>query len=446
MSTIAIQLLVQVILILINAFFAATEIAVISLNATKLRMLEESGDKLAPRLLKMLEQPAGFLSTIQIGITLAGFLGSAFAADSFSEYLVRWICEDLGFTALPISVVDTFSVVVITLILSYFTLVFGELVPKRIAMQKSLEMARLSCRVVSTLAFIARPVVALLSLSTNGVLRLLRMKTEDEEEQVTEDEIRMMIDLGNENGAIDAEEKELLQNVFEFGDLSVSDAMTRVGDVTAIQVDTPPGEVLDVIRATGLSRFPVYQGNVDDIVGILSTRQYLLNFHVERPQELRALLRPAYFVPETVRADVLFRDMQSKKIHMAVVVDEYGGTSGLVTLEDLLEELVGNIYDEFDPQAEQEIIQLEENLWRVSGSADLEELAEAMDFQLPEDEDRDYDTLGGLVFAQLAVIPEDGSRPVVEALGLRIRVEELCDRRVEWALVEKQAPAAAACE
>ena len=444
MSTIAIQLLVQVILILINAFFAATEIAVISLNANKLRMLEESGDKLAPRLLKMLEQPAGFLSTIQIGITLAGFLGSAFAADSFSEYLVRWICEDLGFTALPISVVDTFSVVVITLILSYFTLIFGELVPKRIAMQKSLEMARLSCRVVSTLAFIARPVVALLSLSTNGVLRLLRMKTEDEEEQVTEDEIRMMIDLGNENGAIDAEEKELLQNVFEFGDLSVSDAMTRVGDVTAIQVDTPPGEVLDVIRATGLSRFPVYQGNVDDIVGILSTRQYLLNFHVERPQELRALLRPAYFVPETVRADVLFRDMQSKKIHMAVVVDEYGGTSGLVTLEDLLEELVGNIYDEFDPQAEQEIIQLEENLWR--GSADLEELAEAMDFQLPEDEDRDYDTLGGLVFAQLAVIPEDGSRPVVEALGLRIRVEELCDRRVEWALVEKQAPAAAACE
>ena len=164
---------------------------------------------------------------------------------------------------------------------------------------------------------------------------------------------------------------------------------------------------------------------------------------MERPQELRALLRPAYFVPETVRADVLFRDMQSKKIHMAVVVDEYGGTSGLVTLEDLLEELVGNIYDEFDPQAEQEIIQLEENLWRVSGSADLEELAEAMDFQLPEDEDRDYDTLGGLVFAQLAVIPEDGSRPVVEALGLRIRVEELCERRVEWALVEKLEPAEA---
>ena len=165
-------------------------------------------------------------------------------------------------------------------------------------------------------------------------------------------------------------------------------------DMVTLSLDDDEETILSAIRESGLSRFPVYQGNVDDIVGILSTRQYLLNFHVERPQELRALLRPAYFVPETVRADVLFRDMQSKKIHMAVVVDEYGGTSGLVTLEDLLEELVGNIYDEFDPQAEQEIIQLEENLWRVSGSADLEELAEAMDFQLPEDEDRDYDTPG----------------------------------------------------
>ena len=238
--TIALQLLLQVVLIVINAFFAATEIAVISLNANKLRKLEEEGDKLAPRLLKMVEEPAGFLSTIQIGITLAGFLASAFAADSFSEYLVRWFCEDLGITMLPISVVDTLSVIFITLILSYFTLVFGELVPKRIAMQKPMEMARFSCRVVSAIAVLARPVIFLLSCSTNGVLRLIGVPVEVEEEQVTEDEIRMMIDLGNENGAIDAEEKELLQNVFEFGDLSVSDAMTRVGDVTAIQVDTPP--------------------------------------------------------------------------------------------------------------------------------------------------------------------------------------------------------------
>ena len=210
-------------------------------------------------------------------------------------------------------------------------------------------------------------------------------------------------------------------------------------DMVTLALDEEEDAILDTIRQSGLSRFPVYQDDVDDIIGVLSTREYLLNFHLPDPKPIRDLLRPAYFVPETVPADVLFRDMQGKKTHMALVVDEYGGTSGLVTLEDLLEELVGNIYDEFDPQEEQEIIRLDEHTWRVSGSADLEELAEAMDFQLPEDEERDYDTLGGLVFSQLSVIPENGSRPVVEALGLRIQVEELCDRRVEWALVEKLA-------
>ena len=342
------------------------------------------------------------------------------------------------------------------------------------------------------------PILFFVSLAGNLILLfyrpLLRLLRRGEE--VSEDEIMAMVEEGEESGAIERNEKELIENVFEFNNTTAEDVMIHRTDMVTLSLDDDEETILSAIRESGLSRFPVYQGNVDDIVGILSTRQYLLNFHVERPQELRALLRPAYFVPETVRADVLFRDMQSKKIHMAVVVDEYGGTSGLVTLEDLLEELVGNIYDEFDPQEEQDIIRLEDNKWRVSGSADLEELAEAldldlsdedldydtlgglvfsqlsvipddgsrpivealglriqveelaeaMDFQLPEDEDRDYDTLGGLVFAQLAVIPEDGSRPVVEALGLRIRVEELCDRRVEWALVEKQAPAAAACE
>ena len=260
------------------------------------------------------------------------------------------------------------------------------------------------------------------------------------------DEIMAMVEEGEESGAIQSNEKELIENIFEFNNITAEDVMIHRTDMVTLALDEEEDVILDTIRQSGLSRFPVYQNDVDDIVGILSTREYLLNFHLPDPKPIRELLRTAYFVPESMPADVLFRDMQGKKTHMALVVDEYGGTSGLVTLEDLLEELVGNIYDEFDPQAEQEIIQLEENLWRVSGSADLDELAEAMDFQLPEDEDRDYDTLGGLVFAQLAVIPEDGSRPVVEALGLRIRVEELCDRRVEWALVEKQAPAAAACE
>ena len=316
--TIALQLLLQVVLIVINAFFAATEIAVISLNANKLRKLEEEGDKLAPRLLKMVEEPAGFLSTIQIGITLAGFLASAFAADSFSEYLVRWFCEDLGITMLPISVVDTLSVIFITLILSYFTLVFGELVPKRIAMQKPMEMARFSCRVVSAIEVLARPVIFLLSCSTNGVLRLIGVPVEVEEEQVTEDEIRMMIDLGNENGAIDAEEKELLHNVFDFSEQAVGDVMTRAADVITLWEDADREEVLDVIQSSGLSRFPVCGEDDDDVVGVLYARDFLLDWTGRGGHTVRELMRPAYLVPDSLSAGDLLRDMQRKKIHLAV--------------------------------------------------------------------------------------------------------------------------------
>ena len=281
-----------------------------------------------------------------------------------------------------------------------------------------------------------------ISLVFNGVLLLWRpiLSLLRRKDQVSEDNIMAMVEEGEESGAIQSNEKEFIENVFQFDNTTARDVMVHRTDMVTLPADAEEGEIIEAIRQSGLSRFPVYGEDADDIVGILSTRDYLLNFHQPVPRPLKELLRPAYFVPETVAADVLFRDMQGKKTHMALVVDEYGGTSGLVTLEDLLEELVGNIYDEFDPQEEQEIIRLDEKRWRVSGSADLEELAKAMDFELPEDEEMDYDTLGGLVFSQLSVIPEDGSRPVVEALGLHIQVEELCDRRVEWALVEKLSP------
>lgn len=286
------------------------------------------------------------------------------------------------------------------------------------------------------------PILFGISLFFNAVLLLWRpvLRLLHRGEQVSEDNIMAMVEEGEESGAIQSNEKELIENIFEFDTMTARDVMVHRTDMVTLALDDDEETILDAIRQSGLSRFPVYQEDVDDIVGVLSTREYLLNFRQPQPLSMKELLRPAYFVPETVPADVLFRDMQGKKTHMALVVDEYGGTSGLVTLEDLLEELVGNIYDEFDPQEEQDIIRLEDNKWRVSGSADLEELAEAMGFRLPEEEERDYDTLGGLIFSQLSVIPEDGSRPVVEALGLRIRVEELCDRRVEWALVEKLEP------
>ena len=433
------QLLLQLVLIMLNAYFAATEIAVISLNENILRRQAEDGDKKAARLLKIVETPTRFLSTIQIGITLAGFLGSAFAADNFAGRIRDWAVVKWQLDASAAAAVNTLAVVLITIILSFFTLVRGELVPKRVAMQKAEQVARFTCGVVSGLAAVMRPLIWLLTVSTNGVLRLLHIDPNAEEDQVSEEEIRMMVDIGEEKGAIESGEKEMIENIFEFNNMTAEEVMIHRTDVVMLWARDSDEVIVRTIRETGLTRFPVYEEDADDIVGILNTRTYLLNARESQPRPLRELLTPAYFVPESVRTDVLFRDMQARKIHMAVVVDEYGGTSGIITMEDLLEEIVGNIYDEFDPQDEQEIIPLGENQWRVAGSADLEEVAEALDVELPGDEE--YDTLGGLVFAQLAVIPEDGSHPEVDVCGLHIRVEELSDRRVEWATVSRLEPA-----
>ena len=435
MDNIGPQLLLQLVLILLNAFFAATEIAVISLNAGKLKKMVEDGDKKAGRILRMVEQPAGFLSTIQIGITLAGFLGSAFAADNFAEPLVHWLVYDLGFSALPIGTLRTLAVILITLILSYFTLILGELVPKRIAMQKPLQMARFSASIITGLSVVMKPIIWFLSVSTNGVLRLLRLKTETEEDAVTEEEIRLMVDIGEEKGTIEPEERELIDNIFEFSNSSAKDVMTHRIDVEAIALKDTDEQILALIRSTGLSRFPVYDQDIDNVVGVLSAREYLLNREEAQPAPLTALLRPAFFIPETLHTDVLFRDMQQKKVHFAVVVGEYGETAGIVTLEDLLEEIVGNIYDEFDPQEEQEVQPLGEGAWRMAGSVDLDTVAETLEIELPEE--LNCDTLGGLVLSLLESFPEDGATPTVEGYGLQMTVERLVDRRIEWVLIRR---------
>lgn len=432
---IAKQLLLQAFLILLNAFFAMTEIAVVSLSTAKLRKLEEEGDRAAPRLIRLVEEPTAFLSTIQVGITLAGFLGSAFAANSFSEMLVNWIYNDLAFTAIPLKLLDTLSVILITIILSYFTLVFGELVPKRIAMQKPLEVARLSSGVVSAISVAMRPVIWFLSFSTNAVLKLLRMKTEGEEEIVTEEEIRMMVDLGEEKGTIDSAEGEWIDNVFEFGETTVREVMTHVSDLVAVYADDSPKEILQVIRESGRSRIPVCGENIDDVLGMMSTRMFLLERCEDMEKLPDSVIRPAYFVPETMGASQLFREMQKRKTHIAVVIDEYGQTAGVVSMEDLLEEIFGKIYDESDPVEEQAIQKIGENCWRVSGAAELDELAEALELELPEDVD--FDTVNGLVLSQLSSIPRDGTVPDVEACGLKIHVEKIEQRRVVTAIIRK---------
>ena len=436
MDSIPQQLLLQVILILVNAFFAMTEIAVISLNAGKLRMMAEEGDRSAPKLLKMVEEPSGFLSTIQIAITLSGFLGAAFAGDAFAEVLTDWLLG-LG-VGLPASVLNTVSLVAVTIILSYFTLVFGELVPKRIAMQKPMQVAKISCGVVRGIAAILRPAVWLLSVSTNGLLRLMRLSTKAEEETVTEEEIRMMVDLGEARGTIEREEGEWIDNVFDFGESMARDLMTHAGDVTAFPVTAEDGEILQAIRRTGLSRYPVYDGDLNHVLGILNARVFLLDRAGAHPRPLRELLQSACFVPDTLNAAALLRDMQSRKVHIAVVIDEYGDTAGIITMEDLLEEIVGSIYDEFDPAEPAEIEAVGPGVWKVSGGADIEEVAETLGVDLPED--REFDTLGGLVFSQLHTIPRGGPVPDVEACGLHVHVDQVDGFRIVSATVRKCAP------
>ncbi|MBR3017244.1 MAG: HlyC/CorC family transporter [Clostridia bacterium] len=426
-------MLIQVALIAINAFFAAAEIAVVSLSETKLRHKAEEGDKTSQKLLKMILEPSGFLSTIQIAITLAGFLGSAFAADNFAAPLVSLIRDKWGFTLISRGTLNTLCVVFITLILSYFTLVFGELVPKRVAMKEPEKVARASAGIIDFTAKITKPVVWLLTKSVNGVLRLFGIDPAANGEEVTEDEIRMMVDMGEEKGAIEGNERDMIENIFEFNNMTAADCMTHRTDVTALQVDAGNKEIMKTILESGLSRFPVYGEDLDDVLGTFTTRDYLLALSTGGKKTLREILRPAYFVPESVRTDVLFRDMQKNKTHIAIVVDEYGGTSGLVTMEDLLEEIVGNIYDEYDKPLPQEIQKIGENQYRIAGGALIEVINDALGLNLPTD--AGFESLGGLIFSRMMTIPKDGTHPVVECYGLRIRAEEIVDRRVEWATV-----------
>lgn len=431
------KLLLQLVLILINAFFASTETAFASLNENRIRKQAEDGDALSAKLLTMIDSPTRFLSTIQVCITLSGFLGSAFAADSFSSILVDVLVK-AGFTVLLPATLHTLCVVLITLILSYFTIVLGELVPKRIALKFPDKVARFSCGIILFVSHFFAPLVWLLTISTNVILRIFGINPNEATEEVTEEEIRMMVDIGSESGAIEQDERTMIENIFEFNNSTAVDVMVHRIEVIAIQVDATDDEVLKIIRTSGLSRFPVYGENTDDILGILNTRDFLLNTCSKTRKSLRQLLRKPYLVPETVSADTLFSNMQKQKVHFAIVVDEYGGMSGIVTMEDLLEEIVGNIYDEFDPKEEAEIEKLEENLWRANGTIALDTLAEAMETTLPEE--LEYDTLGGMVFSLFSAIPEDGAKPEVTINGLHVQVESIVDHRIEKALVSRIIP------
>jgi len=425
------KLLLQLFLIILNALFAAAEIAVISMNDAKMEKLAAEGDKRAKRLSRLTDQPARFLATIQVGITLAGFLGSAFAADNFSDKIVHWL-TGIG-VRIPAATLDTISVVVITLILSYFTLVLGELVPKRLAMKNAEKLALGMSGLVCFISRVFSPVVSLLTASTNGMLRLLGIDPTSVDEQITEEEIRMMVDEGSKKGAINHSEKEMIQNVFEFDEKTAEEVMTHRTEVSLLWLEESDEQWEKTIIESRHTNYPVCDETTDDIIGVLNTKDYFRLKDKSRENVMKHAVRPPYFVPESVRADVLFRNMKQSRNHFAIVLDEYGGMSGIITIKDLLELIVGDFDDETPPEEPKLLIErVDSHTWKINGLTSLKSVSEALNVSLPDDE---YETFSGFVFGILGYIPEDGSTPEVEGYGLNIKVLQIREHQLEKAIV-----------
>lgn len=404
MSDLVNQLLLQLVLILLNAFFAATEIAVISLNEKRVKARAEDGDKKAVKMLRMIEEPTRFLSTIQIGITLAGFLGSAFAADNFAERLSGFLVEAFSIPAAYTGAVNTAAVIAITLILSFFTLVLGELVPKRIAMRHKEKLAEAVCGVISFLAVALKPIIWLLTASTNGVLRLFGIDPHAKEDPVSTEDIVLMLDAGVDEGSLDRNDIEYIKNVFKLDAMTAEDVMMPRKAVAFVSLNATDAEIMRKIEEEGYSRMPVYAEKEDHIVGILHTRDYLLK-HGNAGFKLEQAMLPPVFVPETAHLDTLFTDMQKGHNHMVVVVNEYGETAGIVTMEDILEELVGEIWDERD-EAVEDFQKTGENAYTVLCSASIEDFFEF--FSLENTGETEVSTVNGWLTELTGNIPKVG--------------------------------------
>ena len=423
-------LILQIILILINAVFACAEIAIISMNDNRMARLSAAGDKRAIKLTKLTDQPSHFLSIIQVGITLAGFFGSAFAADNFSDKLVDVLIR-LGLNV-PQATLNTLSVIVITLILSYFTLVFGELVPKRVAMKNAEKLALALAGLLYIISKIFAPLVWVLTASTNGILRLLGIDPNDSDEDVTEEDIRMMVDVGSENGSINLSEKEMIQNVFEFDNKTAEEVMTHRTDVVILWLDETDEEWAKKMTESRHSRYPVCDGSADNIIGVLNVKDYFRLKDRSRENIMNKAIKSAYYVPETVRTDILFQNMKRSRNHYAVVFDEYGGMSGIITMNDLLEQIVGNLEDDYLNPLPTQIEKIDASTWKIKGSALLSDVSKHLGISLPDD---DFDTFGGLVFGSIGTIPDDGSTLELQEYGLRIQITEIKGRRLETAIV-----------
>ena len=417
------SIIILIILILINAFFASAEIAFISLNDAKIDIQAKEGNKKAKKIQNMLKNPSKFLATIQIGVTLAGFLSSAFASDTFADKLAPVL--NTWLPSLSISTWKSISIIIITIILSYFTLVFGELVPKRIAMKYYEKVSFASIGVIKTISVITAPFVKFLTFSTNIVSKLFGV-TGEEEDNVTEEEIRMMVDVGEEKGTIEEEEKEMINNVFEFNDKFVSEIMVPRNKIFALDIDMTIAEVIEKLSVDmRYSRIPVYDENMDNIKGIIYIKDLLIS-NKNKNSKIKSLVKEAYFVSETKRVNELFQELRKDKKQIAIVLDEYGGTAGMVTMEDILEEIVGEIYDEYDKETDK-FKKIDNNTFLFDASIALYDVEKFLDIDIDED---DVDTLGGYLIKKLDRIPKDGEKPIVETEKVTYKIEKVKDRKI----------------
>lgn len=418
------QLIILAVLIFLNAFFAASEIAFISLNDTKIEKQAKDGNKKAKQIEKMLKTPSKFLATIQIGITLAGFLSSAFASDTFAEKLAPILFQCMPFFSL--GVWKSISIIIITIILSFFTLVFGELVPKRLAMKNYEKIAFGTIGIIRAISIITSPFVKFLTLVTNSISKLFGVR-ENEEESVTEEEIKMMVDQGEEKGTIKEEEKELINNVFEFNDITASEIMKHRKDIFAVDINISNDELMEELSKEEYrySRIPVYDETIDEIKGILYIKDVLKNIG-KKNFKVKNVVKDAYFVSQTRLINEVFKELQKNKMQIAIIIDEYGGTAGLITMEDILEELVGDIYDEYDKE-EKEFEKIDENTYIIVGSMPIYDVNKLLNANIPEG---DYDTLSGFLQEKLGRIPEEEEKPIIETKEVTYKIEKYEDKRI----------------
>ncbi|MDO5018249.1 MAG: hemolysin family protein [Lagierella massiliensis] len=420
------QIAILLILTALNGFFAAAEMAVVSVDRKKINYLsEEKNNKRAKILLNLVKEPSRFLSTIQVGITLAGFFSAGSASIGLSKELAK-VFNELG---IPYS--ENLSFVVLTVILAYFNLVFGELVPKRIALQNAEKFSLGSISIINFFYKIMRPFVFLLSATTNGVLRLLGQDISGMEAKVTLEEIKSIVEVGQEQGIIDPVEREMIDSVISFDDTLAEDIMTARTEVFCIDILTPVDEYIDQMMELKYSRIPVYEDDIDNIIGILYIKDFMKEAYENgfNNVDIRKIIKPAFFVPERKNINDLFLELQESKVHFAVLIDEYGGFSGIVTMEDLIEEIMGDIYDEYDVD-EPDFKVINENTFLIKGNLEIDELNYRLGSKFDEDTE-DYDTVAGLIFFHLGYIPRDGEKPSLDVDGVKFNVEIVKNKRIE---------------